>query len=236
MAGQPARTVLLGGMADRRIRPMGLEGAVRLGYRKSSPRSRTTRNGKPRSTPWSPNRTRRQSPQRRSVVELDSVIDPRDTRDWIVRGLRATPAPPSRIGKKRPQSILGERKGRRRATDFGAGVRSCPVARTHVLAGVPLHDVWHRSSSRTHRNHARRVSPRNERTIVHALAGRAHAAEHPVFRRGLFGWIAQRPRRRRRHIRGSADDGGSRDLPPPPGRKTGPFASSTGSTTSSSWS
>ena len=37
-----------------------------------------------------------------SMLELDSVIDPRDTRSWIVRGLRAVPAPAPRSGKKRP--------------------------------------------------------------------------------------------------------------------------------------
>jgi len=35
-----------------------------------------------------------------SVVELDSVIDPRDTRDWITRARSTIPAPPPRTGKK----------------------------------------------------------------------------------------------------------------------------------------
>ena len=37
-----------------------------------------------------------------SIFEIDQVIDPADTRDWIVAGLRAMPAPAPRTGKKRP--------------------------------------------------------------------------------------------------------------------------------------
>jgi acetyl-CoA carboxylase carboxyltransferase component len=37
-----------------------------------------------------------------SLFELDNVIDPADTRDWVMAGLRATPPPLPREGKKRP--------------------------------------------------------------------------------------------------------------------------------------
>jgi len=37
-----------------------------------------------------------------SLFELDNVIDPADTRDWIMAGLRAVPPTPAREGKKRP--------------------------------------------------------------------------------------------------------------------------------------
>jgi len=34
--------------------------------------------------------------------EIDDVIDPAHTRAWILSGLRASPPPPPRTGKKRP--------------------------------------------------------------------------------------------------------------------------------------
>jgi len=37
-----------------------------------------------------------------SLFELDNVIDPAETRDWILKGLRSAPPPPKREGKKRP--------------------------------------------------------------------------------------------------------------------------------------
>ena len=82
--------------------PMGLEGAVRLGYRKelaaeTDPAARQAlfeklvgkmyENGKALSVA--------------SVVEIDAVIDPMETRAWLVRGLKACPVPPKRPGKKR---------------------------------------------------------------------------------------------------------------------------------------
>jgi acetyl/propionyl-CoA carboxylase alpha subunit/acetyl-CoA carboxylase carboxyltransferase component len=83
--------------------PMGLEGAVRLGYRKeleaeADPAARQAlfeklvgrmyENGKALSVA--------------SMVEIDAVIDPAETRAWIVRGLKACPVPPRGPGKKRP--------------------------------------------------------------------------------------------------------------------------------------
>lgn len=37
-----------------------------------------------------------------SYLEIDDVIDPADTRRWLLRGLASTPRPAPRQGKKRP--------------------------------------------------------------------------------------------------------------------------------------
>jgi acetyl/propionyl-CoA carboxylase alpha subunit/acetyl-CoA carboxylase carboxyltransferase component len=83
--------------------PMGLEGAVRLGYRKElaaieNPQERQAAFDAMVAQSYAQGKALNVA----SVVELDSVIDPRDTRAWIVGGLRAVPAPPPRQGKKRP--------------------------------------------------------------------------------------------------------------------------------------
>jgi acetyl-CoA carboxylase carboxyltransferase component len=83
--------------------PMGLEGAVRLGYRKelaaiANPQERQAAFDAMVAQSYAQGKALNVA----SVAELDSVIDPRDTRAWIVRGLRAVPAPPPRQGKKRP--------------------------------------------------------------------------------------------------------------------------------------
>jgi acetyl/propionyl-CoA carboxylase alpha subunit/acetyl-CoA carboxylase carboxyltransferase component len=82
---------------------MGLEGYVRLGFRKemeaiADANERETyfrnkvaelyANGKAVSIA--------------SVFEIDNVIDPAETRRWIMAGLRSVPKPPERTGKKRP--------------------------------------------------------------------------------------------------------------------------------------
>ena len=82
---------------------MGLEGYVRLGFRKemeaiADPDEREKyykakvaelyANGKAVSIA--------------SVLEIDEVIDPSDTRHWIMSGLRSVPKPESRSGRKRP--------------------------------------------------------------------------------------------------------------------------------------
>jgi len=82
---------------------MGLEGYVRLGFRKemeaiADPVERENyykakvaelySNGKATSIA--------------SVFEIDEVIDPADTRHWIMAGLRSVPAPGPRHGRKRP--------------------------------------------------------------------------------------------------------------------------------------
>ncbi|KRR15071.1 carbamoyl-phosphate synthase large subunit [Bradyrhizobium jicamae] len=82
---------------------MGLEGYVRLGFRKEmeaieDPAEREDyykskvaelyANGKAVSIA--------------SVLEIDEVIDPADTRQWIMAGLRSVPKPDARAAKKRP--------------------------------------------------------------------------------------------------------------------------------------
>lgn len=82
---------------------MGLEGAVRLGYAKElaaveDPQERQKlfdkmvaaayRNGK--------------GLNMASFLEIDDVIDPAETRRWLLRGLASTPKPVKREGKKRP--------------------------------------------------------------------------------------------------------------------------------------
>jgi acetyl-CoA carboxylase carboxyltransferase component len=83
--------------------PMGLEGAVRLGYRKELA---AIENEAERQAAFdamvAQSYAQGKALNVASVVELDSVIDPRDSRDWITRSLRAVPAPPTRTGKKRP--------------------------------------------------------------------------------------------------------------------------------------
>jgi acetyl/propionyl-CoA carboxylase alpha subunit len=82
---------------------MGFEGAVRLGYRKemeaiADPVARDTffkdmvakfyETGKAINIA--------------SVLEIDQVIDPIETRDWLIKGLRSAPLPQRRTGRKRP--------------------------------------------------------------------------------------------------------------------------------------
>jgi acetyl-CoA carboxylase carboxyltransferase component len=82
---------------------MGLEGAVRLGYRKeleaiedpaereaafSAMVARAYQHGK--------------GTNMASHVEIDDVIDPADSRRWVVAALESAPPPPARTGKKRP--------------------------------------------------------------------------------------------------------------------------------------
>jgi acetyl-CoA carboxylase carboxyltransferase component len=82
---------------------MGLEGAVRLGFRKeleaiddpderevafAAMVARAYQHGK--------------GVNMASHMEIDDVIDPADSRRWVVAALESTPAPPPRTGKKRP--------------------------------------------------------------------------------------------------------------------------------------
>ena len=127
--GEPDRAVLHGGAAQglRARRPgdgrraassarcfmvawptgefggMGLEGAVRLGFRKElaaiedlAERERLFRTmvAKYYETGKATNIA--------SVLEIDQVIDPVETRRWILRGLNSCPAPPRRGTRKRP--------------------------------------------------------------------------------------------------------------------------------------
>jgi acetyl-CoA carboxylase carboxyltransferase component len=82
---------------------MGLEGAVKLGYRREleaitddAERQKTFEQMVAASY------ERGKALNTASHFEIDDVIDPADTRRWIVEGLRAMPPTPPRTGKKRP--------------------------------------------------------------------------------------------------------------------------------------
>jgi len=83
--------------------PMGLEGAVRLGYRKeleaeSDPAQRQALFEKMVGRMYEVGKALSVA----SVVEIDAVIDPAETRAWLVRGLKACPVPPASGEKRRP--------------------------------------------------------------------------------------------------------------------------------------
>ena len=82
---------------------MGLEGAVRLGYRNElaaiddpDERERTFQTMVDRMYEVG------KAVNVASHFEIDDVVDPADTRRWITAILQAAPAPPIRTGKKRP--------------------------------------------------------------------------------------------------------------------------------------
>ncbi|MEO0981701.1 MAG: carboxyl transferase domain-containing protein [Pseudomonadota bacterium] len=82
---------------------MGLEGAVKLGYRKElqaieDPEERRKTYEEMVARMYE----RGKAVNMASHFELDDVIDPAETRDWIMAGLKALPPKPVRTGKKRP--------------------------------------------------------------------------------------------------------------------------------------
>jgi acetyl-CoA carboxylase carboxyltransferase component len=82
---------------------MGLEGAVRLGFRKEldaveNPEERQALYESMVAMAYEHGKALNMA----SVQEIDDVIDPVDTRAWILRGLRSLPPPAPRAGKKRP--------------------------------------------------------------------------------------------------------------------------------------
>ena len=82
---------------------MGLEGAVKLGFRKElqaieDPQERAETYERMVADSYA----RGKAVNMASHFELDDVIDPADTRKWIVAGLRSVPPAPPRKGKKRP--------------------------------------------------------------------------------------------------------------------------------------
>jgi acetyl/propionyl-CoA carboxylase alpha subunit/acetyl-CoA carboxylase carboxyltransferase component len=81
--------------------PMGLEGAVRLGYRREleavkDPAERQALFEKMVAEAYE----RGKALNVATVLEIDAVIDPMASRRWIVEGLRAAPPAPPREGKK----------------------------------------------------------------------------------------------------------------------------------------
>ena len=82
---------------------MGIEGAVRLGYRKefdalASEEDRQALFDKLVGEAYD----RGKALSMAAYLEIDDVIDPAESRRWIVRGLKSVPAPAPRAGKKRP--------------------------------------------------------------------------------------------------------------------------------------
>jgi acetyl/propionyl-CoA carboxylase alpha subunit len=83
--------------------PMGLEGAVRLGYRKeleaeTDPAARDALFNKLVGHMYEKGK----AIQVAEVLEIDAVIDPSETRQWLTRALTACGKAPIRSGKKRP--------------------------------------------------------------------------------------------------------------------------------------
>jgi acetyl-CoA carboxylase carboxyltransferase component len=82
---------------------MGLEGAVKLGYRGElaaveDPEQRRALFAEMVASMYEHGKAVNMS----SVFEIDDVIDPADSRRWILRALAALPPPVPRTGKKRP--------------------------------------------------------------------------------------------------------------------------------------
>ena len=82
---------------------MGLEGAVKLGYRNelaaiADPASASATFDEMVAAHV---RARQGAQHRRRYFEIDDVIDPADTRRWIMAGLRSAPPPAPSTGKKR---------------------------------------------------------------------------------------------------------------------------------------
>ncbi len=80
---------------------MGLEGAVKLGYRNelaaiTDPAARKAKFDEMVAQMYE----RGKAISAATLFEFDEVIDPAETRKWITAGLRAVPAPPKRTGKK----------------------------------------------------------------------------------------------------------------------------------------
>jgi acetyl-CoA carboxylase carboxyltransferase component len=82
---------------------MGLEGAVRLGYRReleaiSDPQERQTRFEAMVDAAYRQGKAINMA----SYMEIDDVIDPMETRHWIIQGLRSVPALIPQEGRRRP--------------------------------------------------------------------------------------------------------------------------------------
>jgi acetyl/propionyl-CoA carboxylase alpha subunit len=82
---------------------MGLEGAVRLGFRKeleavADPVEREKLFQSMVAKSYEVGKATNIA----SVLEIDQVIDPVETRHWIIRGLESCPKPERRAGRKRP--------------------------------------------------------------------------------------------------------------------------------------
>ena len=82
---------------------MGIDGAVKLGYRKEleaidDPEQRKQMFDRMVAAAYEKGKAISMA----SFLEIDDVIDPVESRQWLVRGLRSVPPAPARTGKKRP--------------------------------------------------------------------------------------------------------------------------------------
>ena len=82
---------------------MGLEGAVKLGYRNelaaiADPAERKAKFEEMVARSYE----RGKALSAATLLEFDEVIDPAETRKWITAALRSVPAPAKRTGKKLP--------------------------------------------------------------------------------------------------------------------------------------
>jgi acetyl/propionyl-CoA carboxylase alpha subunit len=82
--------------------PMNLEGSVKLGFRKEleaidDPQKRKEKFEEMVAEAYE----RGKALSTATLFEIDDVIDPADTRAWVMAGLRSLPAKPMRTGKKR---------------------------------------------------------------------------------------------------------------------------------------
>jgi acetyl-CoA carboxylase carboxyltransferase component len=83
--------------------PMNLEGSVKLGFRKeleaiTDPQQRKAKFDEMVAEAYE----RGKALSAATLFEIDDVIDPADTRAWVMAGLRSLPPVPPRTGKKRP--------------------------------------------------------------------------------------------------------------------------------------
>ena len=83
---------------------MGLEGAVKLGFKKdleavADPAARRELNDSLVAMAYEHGKAINMA----SFLEIDDVIDPKDTRYWITRGVASIPPAVPRTGKKRPE-------------------------------------------------------------------------------------------------------------------------------------
>jgi acetyl/propionyl-CoA carboxylase alpha subunit/acetyl-CoA carboxylase carboxyltransferase component len=82
---------------------MGLEGAVRLGFKKELAAEKNPQKREELfNTLVAMHYEHGKAANMASFLEIDGVIDPKETRCWIVRGLKSIPEPQPRAGKKRP--------------------------------------------------------------------------------------------------------------------------------------
>lgn len=103
MAGGSFRTpLLIAGWPTAEIGGMGLEGAVKLGFRKELEAIEDLDARKALfDSMVAESYERGKSINAASILEFDTVIDPADTRKWIAASLDSRPPPAPRTGKKR---------------------------------------------------------------------------------------------------------------------------------------